>query len=98
MQFVKPEDVKENMLKYGFYAPDMTVHELVEDELPVIEVIPLDELCDFLSWANVMDCRICNATTGLCRADESNEICHSKERWKQILMLLPQWKRLYGNE
>ena len=28
--------VREKMLKYGFTAPDMTVHEFIEDELPSV--------------------------------------------------------------
>ena len=45
---VEREIVREKMLKYGFTAPDMTVHEFIEDELPSVtrqtgEWILLDE-------------------------------------------------------
>ena len=34
---VNLEEVKQKMLRYGFHASDMTIHEFVEDELtPVI--------------------------------------------------------------
>lgn len=33
---VSRKEVKEKMLKYGFKAPDMTVTEFVEDELPPV--------------------------------------------------------------
>ena len=33
---VSREVVRQGMLKYGFTAPDMTVHEFVEDELPSV--------------------------------------------------------------
>ena len=33
---VSREAVRQGMLKYGFTAPDMTVHEFVEDELPSV--------------------------------------------------------------
>lgn len=33
---VEREIVREKMLKYGFTAPDMTVHEFIEDELPSV--------------------------------------------------------------
>ena len=33
---VEREVVREKMIYYGFHAPDMTVHEFVEDELPSV--------------------------------------------------------------
>lgn len=48
------EAVKEQMLKYGFLAPDMTVTEFVEDCLPSVtpkkqpEIIP----CDYVKACN----------------------------------------------
>ena len=35
---VSREAVRQGMIKYGFTAPDMTVHEFVEDELPSVTV------------------------------------------------------------
>lgn len=37
------------MMKYGFLAPDMTVHEFVEDELPTVPAVPLGPLCEWLA-------------------------------------------------
>lgn len=34
---VSRQEVKEQMIKYGFHAPDMTVTEFVEDLLPNAE-------------------------------------------------------------
>lgn len=33
---VNRQAVKEGMIKYGFHAPDMTVTEFIEDELPPV--------------------------------------------------------------
>ena len=33
---VSRQEVKEQMIKYGFHAPDMTVTEFAEDELPSV--------------------------------------------------------------
>ena len=33
--------IKDTMLRYGFKAPDMTVTEFVEDELPAADVEPV---------------------------------------------------------
>jgi hypothetical protein len=32
--YISRETIKDTMLRYGFKAPDMTVTEFVEDELP----------------------------------------------------------------
>lgn len=40
--------VYDGMMKYGFIAPDMTVHEFVEDELPSDPAVPLEPLCRYL--------------------------------------------------
>ena len=29
---------------------------------------------------------ICKTTVGICKAEDSMNICHSKERWKKILL------------
>lgn len=44
--FVSREKVKEKMIKYGFTAPDMTVTEFVEDELPAADVEPVRPLAE----------------------------------------------------
>ncbi len=46
---ISREAVREGMMKYGFHAPDMTVHEFVEDELPSVPAVPLDKLCEWLA-------------------------------------------------
>ena len=36
--YISREAIKDTMLRYGFKAPDMTVTEFVEDELPAADV------------------------------------------------------------
>lgn len=38
--YISREAVKTGMIRYGFTAPDMTVTEFVEDELPAADVEP----------------------------------------------------------
>lgn len=39
--YISREAIKNAMLRYGFKAPDMTVTEFVEDELPAADVRPV---------------------------------------------------------
>lgn len=39
--YISREAVKTGMIRYGFTAPDMTVTEFVEDELPAADVAPV---------------------------------------------------------
>ena len=39
--YIRRETIKGTMLRYGFKAPDMTVTEFVEDELPAADVEPV---------------------------------------------------------
>lgn len=39
--YTSREAIKDAMLRYGFKAPDMTVTEFVEDELPTADVEPV---------------------------------------------------------
>ena len=39
--YISREAIKDTMLRYGFKAPDMTVTEFVEDELPAADVEPV---------------------------------------------------------
>lgn len=39
--YIGRETIKDTMLRYGFKAPDMTVTEFVEDELPAADVEPV---------------------------------------------------------
>ena len=48
-ELVSRKTVRDGMMKYGFHAPDMTVHEFVEDELPPVPAVPLDQLCEWLA-------------------------------------------------
>ena len=38
---ISREVIKNTMLRYGFKAPDMTVTEFVQDELPAADVPPV---------------------------------------------------------
>lgn len=40
-KYIDRETVGSLMVKYGFHAPDMTIREFVEDELPVADVAPV---------------------------------------------------------
>lgn len=52
MDLTSRKAVRDGMIKYGFIAPDMTVHEFVEDELPSVPAVPLDKLCEWLDKNN----------------------------------------------
>lgn len=39
--YIGRETIKDAMLRYGFKAPDMTVTEFVEDELPAADMEPV---------------------------------------------------------
>lgn len=49
MDLTSRKAVHDGMTKYGFVAPDMTVHEFVEDELPSVPAVPLEKLCEWLA-------------------------------------------------
>ena len=49
MDLISRKAVHDGMMKYGFIAPDMTVHEFVEDELPSVPAVPMDMLCEWLA-------------------------------------------------
>ena len=55
--------VRGGMMKYGFHAPDMTVHEFVEDELPSIPAVPLEPLAKWLAEYAVPPVSDCLLTT-----------------------------------
>ena len=55
---VSREAVREGMTKYGFRAPDMTVTEFVEDELPPVTPKPT-ECEDAVSRESLTDTTIC---------------------------------------
>ena len=47
---INHDAIKEKMIKYGFSAPDMTVHEFVEDVLPSVSIC-----ADAISIGNVIE-------------------------------------------
>lgn len=83
MELTSRKAVRDGMMKYGFVAPDMTVHEFVEDELPSVPAVPLDKLCEWLNVhcgrPNYCNDRLC----GECNLDGKGfeyETC-----WKTLL-------------
>lgn len=75
--------VRDGMMKYGFIAPDMTVHEFVEDELPSIPAVPLDKLCNTLSGLyEVLPCWECEKVLGEEYCQEKECGCGSINHWK----------------
>lgn len=40
-EYIDREVIKKLMLKYGFKAPDMTITEFIDDELPGADVVPI---------------------------------------------------------
>ena len=92
MDLISREAVRDGMKKYGFHAPDMTVHEFVEDELPSVPAVPLDALCEWLDGKGGIPCGDCKAVYG---KETDRPCCHrlpfecnSKEHWKWFLTKL----------
>lgn len=56
------------------------------DSVEIVSSVPLDNLCEWLSSMDKMDCKICKITVGVCKAEDSMSVCNSKERWKKILL------------
>ena len=54
--------VRQGMIKYGFTAPDMTVHEFVEDELPSVTVRQPEKCCETCKYNGVfsLECSRCD--------------------------------------
>ena len=86
---VSRQDVMCRMTKYGFHAPDMTVHEFVEDELPSVPAVPLDKLCEWLGENSInIPCRFCsNFSNGYCIAiGETIKPClNSAYDWRRAI-------------
>lgn len=55
--YISREAAKTGMIRYGFTAPDMTVTEFVEDELPAADVEPVRHG----RWIKDGDFLICSA-------------------------------------
>ena len=49
MDLISRKAVRKGMIRYGFKAPDMTVNEFVDDELPSVPAVPLEPLCKWLA-------------------------------------------------
>lgn len=82
MDLTSRKAVRDGMKKYGFIAPDMTVHEFVEDELPSVSAVPLDKLCEWLGkFANP-----CKIGIRCYYPDDNNEDCMpTVECWRYVL-------------
>lgn len=68
---ISREAVRDGMMKYGFHAPDMTVHEFVEDELPSVPAVPLEPLA---KWLAKFGCP-CEINEGMCDQAHGVERC-----------------------
>lgn len=81
--------VRDGMMKYGFIAPDMTVHEFVEDELSSVPAVPLDKLCEWLSKYSVnIPCETCrNISNSYCMAigDVDKPCPNEAEDWQRVI-------------
>lgn len=85
MDLISRKAVRDGMMKYGFIAQDMTVHEFVEDELPSVPAVPLDKLCEWLARnAFAFECEDCEE---YCKAllDCEHEVGSDQEYWKNKL-------------
>mgnify|MGYP001003193419 FL=1 len=74
--------IKDTMLRYGFKAPDMTVTEFVEDELPAADVEPVRHgewrLVRRMAACGEYECSVCGRieTFGCFNKPENNPYCH----------------------
>lgn len=74
--------IKDAMLRYGFKAPDMTVTEFVEDELPAADVEPVRygewRLVRRMAACGEYECSVCGRieTFGCFNKPENNPYCH----------------------
>lgn len=74
--------IKDAMLRYGFKAPDMTVTEFVEDELPAADVEPVRHgewrLVRRMAACGEYECSVCGRieTFGCFNKPENNPYCH----------------------
>ena len=56
------------------------------EQLPTIEAVPLEPLCEWLERNATMDCDGCRATIGSCEDDDVDEkVCNTRWRWKKML-------------
>lgn len=80
--YVSRGAIKDTMLRYGFKAPDMTVTEFVEDELPAADVEPVRHgewrLVRRMAACGEYECSVCGRieTFGCFNKPENNPYCH----------------------
>lgn len=80
--YTSREAIKDAMLRYGFKAPDMTVTEFVEDELPAADVEPVRygewRLVRRMAACGEYECSVCGRieTFGCFNKPENNPYCH----------------------
>lgn len=80
--YTSREAIKDAMLRYGFKAPDMTVTEFVEDELPTADVEPVRHgewrLVRRMAACGEYECSVCGRieTFGCFNKPENNPYCH----------------------
>ena len=80
--YVSRGAIKDAMLRYGFKAPDMTVTEFVEDELPAADVEPVRHgewrLVRRMAACGEYECSVCGRieTFGCFNKPENNPYCH----------------------
>ena len=80
--YTSREAIKDAMLRYGFKAPDMTVTEFVEDELPAADVEPVRHgewrLVRRMAACGEYECSVCGRieTFGCFNKPENNPYCH----------------------
>lgn len=87
MDLISRKAVRDGMMKYGFVAPDMTVHEFVEDELPSIPAVPLDRLCDMLGKSETfIPCNLCEyEVNGHQKCTKETKCPCEADDWKRAL-------------
>lgn len=77
--------VLDGMMKYGFLAPDMTVHEFVEDELPSVPAVPMDKLCEWMAERFYYPCQIIEDCNAFCTPDCVGHDGKKVACWKKVL-------------
>ena len=86
MDLISRKSVAEKMARRRDYVGRPSDPDCIIADEPSVPAVPLDKLCEWLSSIDKLDCKLCKTTVGLCKAEDSMNICHSKERWKKILL------------
>lgn len=99
--YISRETIKDTMLRYGFKAPDMTVTEFVEDELPAADVEPVrhgEWLRTDDDWSSAIEILNPEHREHYDGMDEVNEACRmgmealKRTRWIPVSERLPEDK------